>query len=947
MFYGLTHSTRILFLLMDVILTVNMFDLQNFIFTLIASTIFTVKKYFSMEYLLDKLKPFNHIGMYTAIDTAEQSEIEKTIELSIDSSQLEQDEDSSMLYDIFSQFISTVKDSTAPHKRDLIGKKAYQLAILKKSKKDGSVKQVLEVKNILECLYDREHTYMLVICTVNEDNQLKHKDTNVKFFIMPILTLIYLDFLMQDNGDDDPFNDKFDIQRNASMYRFVMTMNPIDGIPRVFIYKRTGVNTHEAGILRNGNQQRTPDKYGVIRDDIVVSYRYIGEYTNYNTNMTIGWSELNHDSICCNSSAYVSGFIQDMIEHENSKKVIESLANDETKNITDEISVDNSFYCPVPITYNNGFNLELLLNTFLRCHIGLSIKYINRNSRKFKIYNEHQHEHQLSDTSFGSGNGLFAEKFFVQEPEMILEDEATKVVCNNSIDTVYDKQIKFPHMSEDEWLSFCIRHTDKHPSPNVTIPQITYNRSSCVAFPAVQHESNPEVIQEIDIRGFNVQPKLEVNLDVAYVRDIQQDEIRSYVEALCEKVVTECSENPRSLKDIDKIYDMSSQEYIQTIESTLSKPDDIVEEEDKDEDEDVMKPMNEDEEDEDEEDEDGMDSMSEIPQEQPTTTEQPSSKYKQGVYVPWVIRIHQLTYSPEADPFVNEEIWRQYITRPSTIEWIKDNNFKVYNVLKIMKEYNDIVWERVDYLTLDNILNGLIRSNRIYDSCHLLYWNVVNSRAGQKLYYGFYLLDKIFSIQHEESRSKAIGLITSLTNDLKSVVERYKNKEIVNHKVVLKSEQETKACVYDLGRELKQAIHDKVIELKPLFELDDELNQELSYYIDGRQRKGYLKESSVFKNDVSKLSNHEWSIKLSELEPITHQVYYDILSKRELIDFEDSCNSIVVNHHAKTDDEAKYIRKVQKTIQTLIDIIHTRSVIDDVTFNETMKDISNWITSEL
>lgn len=941
--------------MMNSIPLLNMFDLKKFIFTLITSTIFTVKKYFSMEYLLDKLKPFNHIGMYTAIDTAEQSEIEKTIELSIDSSQIEQDEDSSMLFDIFSQFISTVKDSSAPQKRDLIGKKAYQLAILKKSKKDGSVKQVLEVKNILECLYDRKHTYMLVICTVNEDNQLKHKDTNVKFFIMPILTLIYLDFLMQDNGDDDPFNDKFDIQRNASMYRFVMTMNPIDGIPRVFIYKRTGVNTHEAGILRNGNQQRSPDKHGVIRDDIVVSYRYIGEYTNYNTNMTIGWSELNHDSICCNSSAYVSGFIQDMIEHENSKKVIESLANDETKNITDEISVDNSFYCPVPITYNNGFNLELLLNTFLRCHIGLSIKYINRTTRKFKIYNEHQHEHQLSDTSFGSGNGLFAEKFFVQEPEMILEDDTMKVVCNNSIDTLYDKQIKFPHMSEDEWLSFCIRHTDKHPSPNVTIPQITYNRSSCVAFPAVQHESNPEVIQEIDIRGFNVQPKLEVNLDVAYVRAIQQSEIESYVETLCNKVVTECSENPRSLKDIDKIYDMSSQEYIQMIESTLSKPDDIVEDEDKDEDndeekdeDDVMKPMNEDEDEDDEEDEDGMDSMNEIPQEQPTTTEQPASKYKQGVYVPWVIRIHQLTYSPEADPFANEEIWRQYITRPSTIEWIKDNNFKVYNVLKIMKEYNDIVWERVDYLTLDNILNGLIRSNRIYDSCHLLYWNVVNSRAGQKLYYGFYLLDKIFSIQHEEIRSKAIGLITSLTNDLNSVVEKYKNKEIVNHKVVLKSEQDTKACVYDLGRELKQAMHDKVIELKPLFELDDELNQELSYYIDGRQRKGYLKESSAFKNDVSKLSNYEWSIKLSELEPITHQVYYDILSKRELIDFEVECVNRVFRHvNENTRISRDMFNDVNSTINTLLDILSTSKYTNDNVFGKTMIDLTNWFHGEI
>lgn len=936
---------------MDVIHTVNMSDLQNFIFTLITSTIFTVKKYFSMEYLLDKLKPFNHIGMYTAIDTAEQSEIEKTIELSIDSSQIEQDEDSSMLFDIFSQFISTVKDSSAPQKRDLIGKKAYQLAILKKSKKDGSVKQVLEVKNILECLYDREHTYMLVICTVNEDNQLKHKDTNVRFFIMPILTLIYLDFLMQDNGDDDPFNDKFDIQRNASMYRFVMTMNPIDGIPRVFIYKRTGVNTHEAGILRNGNQQRTPDKHGVIRDDIVVSYRYIGEYTNYNTNMSIGWSELNHDSICCNSSAYVSGFIQDMIEHENSNKVIESLANDETKNITDEISVDNSFYCPVPITYNNGFNLELLLNTFLRCHIGLSIKYINRNSRKFKIYNELQHEHQLSDTTFGSGNGLFVEKFFVQEPEMILEDDTMKVVCNNSIDTLYDKQIKFPHMSEDEWLSFCVRHTDKHPSPNVTIPQITYNRSSFVEFPAVQHESNPEVIQEIDIRGFNVQPKLEVNLDVAYVRVIQQAEIESYVETLCNKVVTECSENPRSLKDIDKIYDMSSQEYIQMIESTLSKPDDIVEEV---EEEDVMKPMNDDE-DEEDEDDDGMESMGVVPQEQPTTTEQPASKYKQGVYVPWVIRIHQLTYSPEADPFANEEIWRQYITRPTTIEWIKDNNFKVYNVLKIMKEYNDIVWERVDYLTLDNILNGLIRSNRIYDSCHLLYWNVVNSRAGQKLYYGFYLLDKIFSIQHEESRSKAIGLITSLTNELNSVVEKYKNKEIVNHKVVLKSEQDTKACVYDLGRELKQAMHDKVIELKPLFELDDELNQELSYYIDGRQRKGYLKESSAFKNDVSKLSNYEWSIKLSELEPITHQVYYDILSKRELIDFEKKCEECVIAYCSRlnsrgdnTDDSEKEdVIEVLNTINRLIGVLRQRSVINNEVFNKTMVEINDWLITEL
>jgi hypothetical protein len=84
-------------------------------------------------------------------------------------------------------------------------------------------------------------------------------------------------------------------------------------------------------------------------------------------------------------------------------------------------------------------------------------------------------------------------------------------------------------------------------------------------------------------------------------------------------------------------------------------------------------------------------------------------------------------------------------------------------------------------------------------------------------------------------------------------------------------------------------------------------------------------------------------------------VYYDILSKRELIDFEKKCEECVIaycsrlNTHGNNtdDDEKEDVIEVFNTINRLIGVLRQRSVINNEVFNKTMIEINDWLITEL
>jgi hypothetical protein len=256
--------------------------------------------------------------------------------------------------------------------------------------------------------------------------------------------------------------------------------------------------------------------------------------------------------------------------------------------------------------------------------------------------------------------------------------------------------------------------------------------------------------------------------------------------------------------------------------------------------------------------------------------------------------------------------------------------------------------DRSYFVSLDVILNGLTRRDRTKDSCHMLYVNVIASQLGQKLYYGFYLLYKIFSIQDEQNRTKAIGLLNELVVELNSFVGLYKNKEIVNNKKIPRNEQHRKVFVCDVGQDLKERFNNRVLDLKRLFGLRDKLNRELTHYTNGCQRQGIYERASAIRCGIYELTTYGWNNKLSPLEPITHQVYYDILSKRELIDFEVECVNRVFRHiNENTRTSRDMFNDINSTINTLLDILTISKYTNDNVFGKTMIDLANWFHNEI